>query len=53
MNKYENIKIKKKKLWEISKGHNEHRSGSGTHDSRPKRARTRSNINRRAIQEYL
>jgi hypothetical protein len=35
------IKIKVKKPWEVSKGHSEHRSGSGEHDSRPKRKRTR------------
>ena len=35
------IKIKTKKIWEISKGHTAHRSGSGIHDNRPKRQRTR------------
>lgn len=38
----EHIPLKIKKIWEISKGHNPHRSGSGKHDNRPKRLRTRS-----------
>lgn len=35
------IKLNVRPIWEIGKGHNEHRSGSGSHDSRPKRQRTR------------
>jgi len=43
------IKIKVKKPWEAAKGHSEHRSGAGVHDSRPKRERTRQ-AQRRAWQ---
>lgn len=35
------IKIKVRKPWEVSKGHSEYKSGSGQHDNRPKRKRTR------------
>ena len=38
-------------LWELGKGHNDHRSGSGQHDNRPKRLRTRGANNRKAIGE--
>ena len=33
-------------------GHRSHTTGSGAHDNRPKRQRTRSEQNRKAIQEY-
>jgi hypothetical protein len=52
MSKYGNIKVKTKKPWEVSRGHNIHRSGSGNHDNRPRRVRTRMDIRRRAIDEY-
>lgn len=40
------------KINTISTGHKQHRSGSGEHDSRPKRMRTRGNANRAAIKEF-
>jgi hypothetical protein len=46
------IKIRKKKIWELARGHEEHRSGSGVHDCRPRRLKTRSNIVREALAEY-
>jgi len=52
MSKYGSVKVKTKKLWEISRGHNSYRSGSGTHDNRVRRVRTRMDIRRRAIGEY-
>lgn len=50
--KYENIKIKVKKFWEVPTGHNTHRSGSGTMDNRPKRQRTRKDIDKSWQNEY-
>ena len=42
------IELKPKK---VAFGHSEHRSGSGQHDRRPKRFRTRAEINKKAIQD--
>ena len=50
--KYENIKIKVKKFWELPMGHNQHRSGSGLHNSQPKRQRTRRDIDKTWRNEY-
>lgn len=52
MSKYGKIKVSTKKYWEVSRGHNTHRSGSGNHDNRPRRVRTRMDIQRRALAEY-
>ena len=52
MSKYGKIKVSTKKPWEVGHGHNAHRSGGGTHDSRPRRLRTRSQTTRQAISEY-
>lgn len=52
MSKYGKIKVKTKKIWEVSHGHNSHRSGSGHHDGRPRRTRTRMAEQRRAISEF-
>jgi hypothetical protein len=41
MKKNIKIKINVKPIWKIGMGHNDHISGSGKHDSRPKRGRTR------------
>jgi hypothetical protein len=38
-----------RQVWEIGKGHNPHLGGSGKHDNRPKRLRTRGANNRKAI----
>ena len=38
---------------EVSIGHRQHITGTGVHDSRPKRRRTRSANNRAAIREQL
>jgi hypothetical protein len=52
MSKYGNIKVKTKKPWEVSRGHNSYRSGSGYHDNRSRRVRTRMDVQRKAIAEY-
>jgi len=52
MSKYGKVKVSTKKPWEVSRGHNSYRSGSGNHDNRPRRVRTRMDIRRRAIDEY-
>jgi hypothetical protein len=46
------INIKNKKVWELPDGHHDYRSGSGTHDSRPRRLKTRANVTREAIREW-
>lgn len=46
------IKLNARPVWELGKGHNEHRSGSGIHDNRPKRQRTRQAQKRRALDDY-
>lgn len=48
------IKIDLKKInpWDVRKGHSSHLSGSGSHDNRPKRTRTRKASNDKAIGEY-
>lgn len=50
--KYGSIKLSLRPVWEVSKGHNDHMSGSGQHDNRPKRLRTRGDANRKAIGDY-
>ena len=52
MSKYGKIETKVKKPWELARGHNSHRSGSGSHDNRPRRIRTRMDVRRRALAEY-
>lgn len=49
--KYENLKIKAKKRWELATGHREDRRET-TFDNRPKRQRTRKDIDRGWQQEY-
>ncbi len=36
----------------VSIGHRQHQSGGGAHDNRPRRQRTRSAKNNRAIREF-
>lgn len=48
--KYENIKIKVKKRWELATGHKEHRNT--VMDNRPKRQRTRADIDKTWRQDY-
>lgn len=45
------IKLNIRPIWEIGRGHAEHRSGSGQHDNRPKRERTRSAQKRKAVND--
>jgi hypothetical protein len=46
------VKINPRKIWELGKGHATHRGGSGTHDNRPNRQRTRGAANKRAIRDH-
>jgi hypothetical protein len=46
------IKLNVKPIWMIGKGHNTHLSGSGKHDNRPNRLRTRRAINNQKIKEF-
>lgn len=52
MKKTIKIKIDVKPIWKIGMGHNDHISGSGKHDNRPKRARTRKAAFNNAMKEY-
>jgi hypothetical protein len=45
------VKLNVRPLWEIGHGHSEHRSGSGQHDNRTKRLRTRGSQKRQAISD--
>ena len=49
--KYENIKIKVKKSWQLPQGHREDRRDT-TFDNRPKRQRTRRDIDKSWRDEY-
>ena len=46
------ISLNLKRVWELPRGHSGHLTGTGVHDSRIKRERTRSAANRKAIREY-
>lgn len=50
--KKQKIKLEVRPIWAIGKGHNDHRSGSGQHDNRPKRLRTRQARNSKAIADW-
>lgn len=50
--KYDTIRLNVKPIWEVGRGHADHISGSGTHDNRPKRQRTRGDANRKAMRDY-
>lgn len=50
--KYEAIRLNTRPVWEMGKGHSSHMSGSGQHDNRPKRLRTRGDQRREAIKDY-
>lgn len=45
------LQLNVKPLWMIGTGHHGHISGSGEHDSRTKRLRTRGANNRKAISD--
>lgn len=47
--KSEKINLNLKKIWEVSKGHQEHDQGCGKHDSRPRKERTRRDAINKAI----
>lgn len=46
------ISLNLKKVWELPRGHADHLTGTGVHDNRPKRMRTRGDESRKAIREY-
>ena len=50
--KYENVKIKIKKQWEVPRGHTKHITGSGAHIGSARRLRTRSSQQRFYLGEY-
>jgi len=50
--KYDSIHLNVKPIWEVGRGHANHISGSGSHDNRPKRGRTRGDQKRRVMRDY-
>ena len=50
--KYGSIHLDIKPVWKLSKGHSDHIGGSGSHDSRPKRSRTRADVVRKILRDY-
>ena len=50
--KHDTIKLNIRKQWELPTGHSNHIPGSGSHDSRPRRLRTRKAIDRSWRKEY-
>ena len=46
------VKINPRKVWELPMGHTSHRSGSGVHNNKPRRQRTRQAANNSIIKEY-
>ena len=52
MKKNIKIKINVKPIWKIGMGHNDHISGSGKHDNRPKRERTRKASFNKHMKEF-
>jgi len=46
------VKINPRKVWELPTGHTSHRSGSGVHNNKPRRQRTRQAANNSIIKEY-
>lgn len=45
------LDVRVRKPWEVSKGHQAHRSGAGVHVGGPKRERTRFNQKQAAIKD--
>lgn len=45
------VKLNLKPFWKIGHGHADHLSGSGQHDHRPKRLRTRSAMKRHSMND--
>lgn len=50
--KYGVVHLNVKPIWEVGRGHAGHISGSGNHDNRPKRSRTRGDANRKTLRDY-
>lgn len=45
------IRLNVKQEWNCAKGHTPHKTGSGEHDSRPKRQRTRMDVKLKILKE--
>lgn len=45
------VKLNVRPIWMLGTGHHEHKSGSGQHDNRQKRLRTRGDVKRRAVSD--
>ena len=52
MDKKTTIKLNTKPAWKASRGHAEYRGGSGKHDNRPRKLRTRSAQKNQAIRDF-
>ena len=49
--KKQTLQLNVRPLWKLGKWHNQHLSGAGQMDSRPKRQRTRQDQKRKAIRD--
>jgi hypothetical protein len=50
--KIKGIKINPRKVWQLPTGHHSHQTGSGIHNSQPRRQRTRKAIIASSIKEF-
>jgi hypothetical protein len=50
--KIKGIKINPRKVWQLPTGHHNHQTGSGIHNTKPKRLRTRQAITASSIKEF-
>ena len=52
MDKKFTIELNTKPSWKASRGHAEYRGGSGKHDNRPRKLRTRAAQKNKAIKDF-
>jgi hypothetical protein len=50
--KIKGIKINPRKMWQLPTGHHNHQTGSGIHNSQPRRQRTRKAITDKVLMEF-
>jgi hypothetical protein len=46
------IKLNTKPAWKVSRGHSAYRSGTGKHDNRPRKLRTKTSQKKQAIRDF-
>jgi len=45
------IKLKTKPIWKVGRGHSDYRGGTGQHDNRPRKLRTKAAQKNQAIRD--